>query len=228
MRTCALCWFSRGAWVFGKCALCFATCLLGIFFTCVWSNSIDGLSIIIPYHTMPLRNPLQTKPYPVGDAKLNASLTQAKCREGYKNVAGVCVAQCPINTTDAGLACQENCRDGFENKVGVCWQKCNAGDKDMGALCRQKCPRGHREVLGVCWKGFRGKVPKTYRKQSYVPVTTKKAGAYVPKTGVDLKLGYVGTSTSALSIGVPVAIALAAAAVAAFLVLRKLRTRTIA
>ena len=141
-----------------------------------------------------------------GFVYLGKTTNLGSCREGYKNVAGVCWGKCPDNTKDVLALCREKCRTGYKDTAGVCWfDKCPPGQEKQGArcyepcpsntkkvgccLCREKCRSGFREVLGVCWKGLRSYVPKTRPRKSdgkllsYVPRTTAKK-SYVNKLGV--------------------------------------------
>ena len=87
------------------------------------------------------------------DTQVGLGLCREKCRDGFREEAGVCWESCGAGThVDTGKICREKCRAGHKDVVGVCYSECDSNQTDVGALCRDKCRDGYKDVAGVCWE----------------------------------------------------------------------------
>lgn len=125
-------------------------------------------------------------------------ICQEKCREGYKNVLGVCwQSSCGDKNTDVGALCREGCREGFKDQGGVCVETkpCPAGYRDDPLSCHKdlKCDKPFWDPCKERWpKWMGGKCkgllvtrcnggPHTIWKKTHIPPTSDKH-SYTPKT----------------------------------------------
>jgi len=124
-------------------------------------------------------------------------MCQEKCREGYKNVLGVCWKSCGDKDTDVGALCRKGCREGFRDRLGVCvdQKKCPADYRDDGLTCHRdlKCDKPFWDPCKERWPKWMGgkckgllvtrcnKGAHTILKETHVPTTAVK-DSYVPKT----------------------------------------------